>query len=89
MLFRGMIRENVVEVANNRIDIPRRIVFLRTKEGMTQDQLAKKIGTTASAVCSWEKGRVSPSGDMIRRICAATGVTIDTFVTAKSNVELI
>jgi transcriptional regulator with XRE-family HTH domain len=36
------------------------IRHLRTKQGLTQEQLAKKCEVTQSAVASWESGRTCP-----------------------------
>ena len=53
-------------------DIARRIFNLREKAGMTQQELAKLIGTTASAICRLEDADYEGhSLSMLRRIAAA------------------
>ena len=53
-------------------EVARKIYSLRTKAGLTQRQLAKLVGTTASVICMLEdadyKGH---SLGMLRRIAAA------------------
>lgn len=38
-------------------DTPDRIRALRERAGLTQDELAAKLGVNRSAVCRWERGR--------------------------------
>ena len=57
------------------------LVRARTHARLTQAQLAKKIGTTQSAIARLEGGHVSPSLATLRRYAQATG--------AKLQIELI
>lgn len=53
-------------------DIARKIYELRTKEGLTQRELAKLVGTSASAICRLEDADYEGhSLSMLRRIAAA------------------
>jgi DNA-binding XRE family transcriptional regulator len=53
-------------------EIARRIQALRTKAGLTQAQLAKLVGTTASVICRLEDADYEGhSVAMLRRIAAA------------------
>ena len=53
-------------------EVGRRICELRTKAGLTQAQLAKMIGTTASVICRLEDADYEGhSLAMLRRIAAA------------------
>ena len=36
--------------------IGKRIAWLRKERGLTQDQLAERVGVTAQAVSKWENG---------------------------------
>jgi predicted transcriptional regulator len=61
-----------LEEARNEDEIARKIHELRTKAGLSQRQLAKRVGTTASVICRLEDadyGRHSLS--MLRRIAKA------------------
>src|SRR6266403_1496021 len=44
---------------------------LRTKAGLTQRELARKVGTTASVICRMEQANYDGSLAMLRRITAA------------------
>ena len=44
---------------------------LRTKAGLTQRQLAKRVGTTASVICRMEQADYDGSLAMLRRITGA------------------
>ncbi len=61
-----------LEEARANDDIARQIYSLRTKSGLTQKDLGKLIGTTASVICRVEdadyQGHSMP---MLRRIAAA------------------
>jgi predicted transcriptional regulator len=52
------------------------LVRARTKAKLTQAQLAKKIGTTQSAIARLEGGHVSPSLATLRRYAQATGARL-------------
>jgi ribosome-binding protein aMBF1 (putative translation factor) len=71
------------EMAN--AEIAQAIYDLRTKAGLTQHQLAKRVGTTASVICRLEdadyEGHSLP---MLRRIAAALDKRVEIrFVSAK------
>lgn len=48
--------------------------------GMTQDQLAKLLGVTQGAVAQWENGNTHPAYNLLPKIAAALGVTIDQLI---------
>ncbi len=55
-------------------DVASQIYKLRTRAGLSQRQLAAKVGTTASVVCRLEDADYEGhSLSMLRRIAAATG----------------
>ena len=43
---------------------------LREKLGITQDAIARIIGVSKPAYCSWEQGRISPSAKAKAKIAA-------------------
>ena len=43
---------------------------LRTARGLTQAELAAKLGVTDKAVSKWENGRAKPGLDTLRRLAA-------------------
>lgn len=52
-----------------------RLKELRTKNQMTQDNLAKSIHVSRSAVCKWEMGNGMPSDVNIESICSLFNVS--------------
>lgn len=53
------------------------IRVVRKKCGITQAQLAEKIGVNQKAVSQWERGDTNPSADKLPAIAATLGCTID------------
>ena len=53
-----------------------RIAACRAKSGLTQRDLAKKIGVTGAAVAQWESGLTECSSKRIPDVAAALGVTV-------------
>lgn len=51
----------------------------RKKNGLTQKELAAKIGAKHNSVSNWEKGKVMPYPDVIGYICGALGVDANYF----------
>ena len=60
------------------VDIARAIYNMRAQAGLTQRQLAKKVGTTPSAICRLEDADYEGhSLAMLRRIAEALGKRIE------------
>ena len=55
----------------------RTIRELRETAGMTQLQLANRIGVTPSAVYNWETGRNEPKASQLRLVAEVFGVRMD------------
>jgi ribosome-binding protein aMBF1 (putative translation factor) len=71
-------RLKVLEEARADDEVARKIVELRTKAGLTQAQLAKMIGTTASVICRLEDADYEGhSLAMLRRIGAALNKRVE------------
>jgi ribosome-binding protein aMBF1 (putative translation factor) len=66
-------------------EISRKIYDLRTKAGLSQRELAKKVGTTASAICRLEDADYEGhSLSMLKRIAEALDKRLEIrFVSAK------
>ena len=71
-------------------DIARKIVELRTSAGLSQRQLAKLVGTTASVICRLEDADYEGhSLAMLRRIAIALKQRVEIrFVPLKSKLQL-
>ena len=48
----------------------------RLRAGMTQAQLAERVGTTQSAVARWETGGTQPSLETLARLIRACGLEL-------------
>ena len=56
------------------------IYELRTKNGMSQDELADKIFVTRQAVSRWENGETVPNTDTLKLLSGLFGVSINTLL---------
>jgi len=54
-----------------------KIISLRKQLKWSQDDLAKKIGTSAPIIGRYERGEITPSIDVAAKIADALGVTVD------------
>jgi DNA-binding XRE family transcriptional regulator len=54
-------------------EIARRLVGAHAREGLTQGQVAKKMGTTQSAIARLESGKRMPSIETLENYARATG----------------
>ena len=52
------------------------LIRARTTARLTQEELARRLGTTQSAIARLEGGRVSPSCATLRRYAEATGTRL-------------
>lgn len=58
-------------------DFGRWLLSLRTRAGLTQSQLAGRIGVDYQRILNWEKGNHLPSARYLVAIFAACGVTLE------------
>ena len=58
------------------------ILSLRTKNGLTQDELAEKVFITRQAVSRWENGETVPNPDTLKLLSALFDVSINTLLGA-------
>jgi transcriptional regulator with XRE-family HTH domain len=52
------------------------LIRARANAGLTQEQLAARMGTKQEVVARWEGGRVLPSTRTLARLAKATGTTL-------------
>ena len=52
------------------------LIRARADAGLTQEQLAERMGTKQEVVARWEGGRVMPSTRTLARLAKATGTTL-------------
>ncbi len=55
---------------------------LRTKKGLSQDELAEKLFVTRQAVSRWENGETTPNTETLKRLSALFDVSINTLLGA-------
>jgi ribosome-binding protein aMBF1 (putative translation factor) len=54
-------------------DIKREIIKLRIEQGLSQQELADKVGTKQSAISRLENGEYNPSIDFLNKVAKALG----------------
>lgn len=59
------------------------ITAARISAGLTQAQLAEKIGCLQNDISRWENGRRHPSVDSLAALASALGVPIEQLITPK------
>lgn len=50
---------------------PGRIALARESRGLSQAQLAEKVGVTSQQISAWERGKVKPTADKLAKIMTA------------------
>jgi UDP-N-acetylglucosamine 1-carboxyvinyltransferase len=73
---------------NQTKNIGTKITDIREAAGLSQSELAKKLGTTQSAIARMEAGRQNVSADMLRRIGQALGKNLVTLSPGTVNVAI-
>jgi predicted transcriptional regulator len=57
--------------------IAEKLIEIRLNKGLTQAQLAKKIGTKQSAIARLESGNYNPTINFLKRIAEALNLKLD------------
>jgi len=52
---------------------PEQVREIRTRLGLSQKELAAKLGVSANSVCNWETGKTTPRGKSIEKLPAMRG----------------
>ena len=58
------------------MDFPQRVRSTREKLNLTQEDVAQRLGVTASAVSTWEAGRARPRLDKLTQLADLFGITV-------------
>ena len=61
----------------------KRIAALRKEKGMTQEELAEKLGVSPQAISKWENEQSCPDISLLPRLAAIFGVTTDLLLTGE------
>lgn len=65
--------------------IGRRISYYRRVKGITQKELAARLGVSPQAVSFWEKETTNPSADKFQAIADALDISIKDLIEEKKN----
>ncbi len=57
-------------------ELARSVIEARTRAGLTQEQLAKRMKTTQSVIARLESGRTRPSTKTLEKLARATGTRL-------------
>ncbi len=57
-------------------ELVRALIEARASSGLTQEEVARRMGTTQTAVARLESGRVNPSTQTLARFAVATGTRL-------------
>lgn len=67
----------------NDYEFGNRLYDLRRRAGLTQAELAERLGVTNKAVSKWENGKAKPTTTVIRKLSALYGVSVDRLLEAR------
>ena len=63
------------------------IAVKRKEKGLTQEELAEKLGVTNKAVSKWETGRGMPDLAIIQELSKVLGITVSTLLNGEESKE--
>lgn len=64
--------------------IGNRIQKIRKEKGLTQEDLAEKLGVSAQAVSKWENDASCPDISLLPQLCRILGITTDALLSGKT-----
>ena len=64
-----------------------RIYKFRRKSGLSQEQLAEKIGVSRQAISKWESGTSTPELEKLLTLCECFNITLDELVKNEVSAE--
>jgi transcriptional regulator with XRE-family HTH domain len=65
-----------ISVENPRESVVRQLKYYRKDQGMTQEELAERVGTKKSNISRLESGRYNPSLDFLVKVADGLGKQI-------------
>jgi len=65
--------------------IGNRIYKYRREKGLTQEELAEKVGVSSQAVSKWENDASCPDISLLPQLCGILEITIDKLLTGKND----
>lgn len=73
---------------NVNMDFNTKLQQLRTKKGLTQEQLAEKVCVSRVAVSKWEAGRGYPNLDSLKMLAKVFDVSIDSLLSSEELLDI-
>ncbi len=67
----------------HQFDFGQRLYTLRKKKGLTQPELAQKMGSTVRAISYYEREMESPDAALLKQLSQALGVPLKAFLDAQ------
>jgi len=67
------------------VTIGSRISKFRKAKGLTQEELASRLGVSSQAVSKWENDASCPDISLLPQLCQVLGITSDELLTGKSS----
>ncbi|WP_291258196.1 helix-turn-helix transcriptional regulator [Flavonifractor sp.] len=61
-----------------------KILYYRKKAGLSQEELAGRVGVSRQAVSKWELGDAAPEVDKLRALAREFGVTVDELISEEA-----
>ena len=71
------------------IEIADRLIKLRKQNGLSQEELADKLGLSRQAVSKWERAEASPDTDNLICLAKLYGISLDELLKTDDDVETI
>ncbi len=71
------------------IEIANRLIELRKKSGLSQEELADRLGLSRQAVSKWERAEASPDTDNLICLARIYGVSLDDLLNTDESIEEI
>ena len=71
------------------IEIANRLVQMRKQKGLSQEELAEKLGLSRQAVSKWERAEASPDTDNLICLAKLYGISLDDLLNTDQPVEEI
>lgn len=80
--------KSVIQSKKNIMDFNEKLQQLRTKSGLTQEQLAEKIFVSRVAVAKWESGRGYPNLDSLKSLAKIFNISIDDLLSSEELIDI-
>lgn len=69
--------------------IGNRIQKFRKEKGLTQEELAEKLGVSAQAVSKWENDASCPDITLLPQLCRVLGISADELLSGKNDTVML